>query len=87
MKVKISDDGQILMNGPNVFVGYDQVGCLTFYAFQTAITHYIPQKDTEGTAKALISGYFYSGDQGALDHEGFLIMHGMLHMCYTPFSC
>jgi len=47
MKVKISDDGQILMNGPNVFVGYDQVGCQNFYA-SNSLTHYIHTKGYRG---------------------------------------
>ena len=54
--VKISDNGEILIKGPNVMLGY--------------------YKEPEKTKKAIVNGYFNTGDLGKLDDDGFLYITG-----------
>jgi len=51
-EVKIAEDGEICIKGPQVMMGY--------------------YKDPEKTAEVLKDGYFYTGDIGKVDSEGFL---------------
>ena len=53
-KIRIADDGEILIQGPGVFSGY--------------------LKDEAATARALKDGWFYTGDIGHLDEDGFLMI-------------
>lgn len=52
VRVKLAEDGEILIQSPGNFQGY--------------------YKDPEGTAAALKDGWFYTGDIGTLDEDGFL---------------
>jgi long-chain acyl-CoA synthetase len=56
IEVKLAEDGEILVRGPNVFMGY--------------------YKDPEATSDALHDGWLCSGDLGALDSDGFLMITG-----------
>ena len=56
VEVKIAENGEILIKGPNVMMGY--------------------YKDPEKTATVLKNGYFYSGDKGEVDINGFLKITG-----------
>ena len=56
VEVKIAENGEILIKGPNVMLGY--------------------YKDSEKTAEAIKDGYFYSGDKGEIDADGFLKITG-----------
>ena len=54
--VRFGDDGEILVKGRNVFLGYF--------------------KDAQATADALVDGWLRSGDLGALDDAGNLLITG-----------
>ncbi|MEO7330099.1 MAG: long-chain fatty acid--CoA ligase [Minicystis sp.] len=56
VQVKIAEDGEILVKGPNVFLGY--------------------YKEPEATATTLKDGWLYSGDLGAFDPDGYLMITG-----------
>ncbi len=56
LDVKIADNGEILVKGHNVMLGY--------------------YKDAEKTEKAIKDGYFYTGDKGEFDKDGFLKITG-----------
>jgi long-chain acyl-CoA synthetase len=54
--VRLGEDGEILVRGPNVFKGY--------------------YKDQAATDACLIDGWLHSGDLGAFDGDGFLLITG-----------
>jgi len=56
VEVKIANNGEILVKGPNVMLGY--------------------YKDAEKSASVLKGGYFYTGDKGEIDSDGFLKITG-----------
>ncbi|ARV14531.1 AMP-dependent synthetase/ligase [Polaribacter sp. SA4-12] len=56
VEVKIAENGEIIVKGPNVMLGYF--------------------KDPEKTASVIKGGYFYTGDKGEFDKDGFLKITG-----------
>lgn len=58
--VRIADDGEVLVRGPNVMMGYWG-------------SHGI---DEGATAEVIRDGWLHTGDLGSLDEEGFLTIHG-----------
>jgi long-chain acyl-CoA synthetase len=56
LDVKIADNGEILVKGHNVMLGY--------------------YKDEEKTKTVIKDGYFYTGDKGEFDKDGFLKITG-----------
>lgn len=52
VQVKIAEDGEILLKGPNIMKGYWQ--------------------DEAATSKVIRDGWFYSGDIGEIDRDGYL---------------
>lgn len=52
VQVKIAEDGEILLKGPNIMKGYWQ--------------------DEAATKEVIRDGWFYSGDIGVLDNDGYL---------------
>ena len=57
-EVKIDGNGEILVKGPQVMMGY--------------------YKDEAKTAEVLKGGYFYTGDTGEFDDDGFLKITGRI---------
>ena len=57
-EVKIDSNGEILVKGPQVMMGY--------------------YKDEAKTAEVLKGGYFYTGDTGEFDNDGFLKITGRI---------
>jgi len=56
VEIKIADDDEILIKGPNVMLGY--------------------YKDPNRTAEVMTGDYFHTGDKGAFDKDGFLMITG-----------
>ncbi len=56
VEVKIAENGEILVKGPNVMQGY--------------------YKDAEKTAQVIKNDWFYTGDKGEFDENGFLKITG-----------
>ena len=56
VEVRIAEDGEVQVRGPNVFQGY--------------------WEKPEATAEVLRDGWYYTGDLGSLDADGFLRLHG-----------
>jgi long-chain acyl-CoA synthetase len=58
IEMKVAENGEILVRGPNIFCGYWQ--------------------RPEETAKAIVDGWFHTGDQGEVDAAGYWRITGRL---------
>jgi long-chain acyl-CoA synthetase len=58
IEMKVAENGEILVRGPNIFPGYWQ--------------------RPEETAKAIVDGWFHTGDQGEVDAAGYWRITGRL---------
>jgi long-chain acyl-CoA synthetase len=64
IEMKVAENGEILVRGPNIFCGYWQ--------------------RPEETAKAIVDGWFHTGDQGEVDAAGYWRITGRLKNNIAP---
>jgi long-chain acyl-CoA synthetase len=70
-QVKIANDGEILVSGSNVFIGYYKVDLYLSSLLLRCL------QDDAMTAKCRPpDGWFHTGDVGSLSDDGFLVLYG-----------